>query len=102
MLIQNPTIGVFAILQIVFAILIAAAYGVLPVTVVGLFPKNIRYTATGLAFNISVAAFGGTAPLIITKLIDTTGALWIPGAALMLVGVISFFCLIQCKQDYLS
>ncbi len=101
MLIQNPTIGVFAILQIVFAILIAAAYGVLPVTVVGLFPKNIRYTATGLAFNRSVAAFGGTAPLIIPKLIDTTGALWIPGAALMLVGMISFFCLIRCKEDYL-
>jgi MHS family proline/betaine transporter-like MFS transporter len=100
-LVQFPSIGMFAIVQIIFAVLISAAYGALPSTIVGIFPTHVRYTATGLAFNISVAAFGGTAPLVVTYLIQQTDALWIPGVILTGVGVISYVCISRLRNDYL-
>ena len=102
LIVYHPSLTAFALLQFVFSILLSAAYGTLPVTVVSIFPKNLRYTATGLSFNISVAAFGGTAPFIITKLIETTKILWIPGVALFLVGIVSFISVSKLNKNYLN
>lgn len=97
-----PHILIFLFLQIVFAMLISAAYGTLPYTVVGIFPKSSRYTATGLAFNISVAAFGGTAPLVVTYLIQKTNWMWTPGAVLSIVGFIGYISIKTLHTNYLS
>ncbi len=37
------------------------------------FPTKVRYTASGVTYNVAYALFGGTAPYIATWLIDTTG-----------------------------
>lgn len=37
------------------------------------FPTRVRYTASGITYNVSYALFGGTAPYIATWLIDVTG-----------------------------
>ncbi|WP_043058782.1 MFS transporter [Enteractinococcus helveticum] len=37
------------------------------------FPTRVRYTASGITYNVSYAIFGGTAPYIATWLIDVTG-----------------------------
>src|SRR5699024_10177073 len=37
------------------------------------FPIRVRYTASGVTYNVSYALFGGTAPYVATWLIDVTG-----------------------------
>ncbi|WP_207233561.1 MFS transporter [Salinicola tamaricis] len=37
------------------------------------FPTRVRYTASALCYNVSYTIFGGTAPLVATWLIDSTG-----------------------------
>lgn len=36
------------------------------------FPTKVRYTASGITYNVSYAIFGGTAPFVATWLIDAT------------------------------
>jgi len=59
-----------------------------PSTVPTLFPTKVRYGATAIAFNLSVAAFGGTTPLVAEGLISTTGDEMIPAYMLMFGGVV--------------
>lgn len=93
-----PSLTALFVLQSIFAILVGAAYGTLPMTIVSIFPHFVRYTACGLAFNISVAVFGGTAPFVVTSLIHSTQWLIIPGLILSLVGGISYGCLCSLKK----
>ncbi len=102
LLVQFSNVWVFALTQGIFALLIAAAYGTLPITVVSMFPKHIRYSATGLAFNISVACFGGTAPMIVTFLMQKTQMLWMPGLILSIVGIISYACVRTVFVNHLN
>lgn len=44
-----------------------------------LFPTNVRYTGLGLAYALSNAVFSGCAGLVITKTIERTGNVDIPG-----------------------
>lgn len=99
-LVSNPSILALSCLQGVFAILVGAAYGALPSTVVGIFPRHIRYTGCGLSFNISVGVFGGTAPFVVTGLIHLSGLLIVPGIILTLVGVFSFLAVKHLKKEH--
>lgn len=100
LLIYAPSIGSLLVLQSVFAVVIGAAYGALPAAVVSAFPHSVRYTACGLAFNISVAVFGGTSPFVVTGLIHLTGYLIIPAVVLTIVGGISFLSTHYLKTSY--
>lgn len=84
--------------QLVFAIAMGAVYGSVPVTIAQSFPRNVRYTASGLSFNISVALFGGTAPLLATALIKQTDILMIPAFMLTLVGILSLIAVRKTKM----
>lgn len=59
-----------------------------PSTLPTLFPTNVRYGALGVAFNISVAAFGGTTPLIAETLVASTGDKLTPAYYLIFAGVV--------------
>lgn len=84
----------------IFLAMIAAGIALAPMasqysaTLTILFPRTIRYTAFTLAFNVSTALFGGTAPFLVGWLLNTTGssesiAYYQMGMALIgLIGVI--------------
>lgn len=55
------------------AVIFAGHTGVIHILLVELFPTRVRYSAYGLGYNVSAALFGGTAPLLMTYLIDRTG-----------------------------
>lgn len=59
-----------------------------PSTVPTLFPTKVRYGSTAIAFNVSVAVFGGTTPLIAEGLISATGDEMVPAYMLMFGGVV--------------
>jgi len=61
-----------------------------------LFPTKSRYGAMGIAYNFSVAIFGGTTPFIIAALITTTGDDMMPAYYLMgtsVIGAVAIFFL---------
>lgn len=61
---------------------------VMPSTLPALFPVEVRYGALSIAFNLSVALFGGTTPLISQGLVAVTGSKIMPAALLVVAGVI--------------
>lgn len=100
LLVYHPGFASLLLLQLVFSIVMGAAYGALPAAVVSSFPHSVRYTACGLAFNISVAIFGGTAPFVVTGLIHLTGQLMTPAIILTIVGIISYVSVQKSKFRY--
>lgn len=76
-------------IQCAFALMLGLIQGPLPAFMVDYFPVKVRYTAIGLSYNITLAVFGGTAPLVSTWLIKTTGNLASPAIYLVVLAVIS-------------
>lgn len=59
-------------------------------TLPALFPTQVRYGAFAIGYNVSTSLFGGTAPLILTFLIERTGSNLVPGWYMMLAAAIAF------------
>ncbi|MFF4896178.1 MFS transporter [Streptomyces sp. NPDC001068] len=78
-----PVLGVL-ILATLLACFAAPSAATLP----ALFPTAVRYAAMGIGFNIAVAAFGGTTPLVTEALVNATGDDLMPAYYLMLAGAI--------------
>jgi MHS family proline/betaine transporter-like MFS transporter len=66
-----------------------------------LFPTSSRYGGMGIAYNFSVAIFGGTTPLIVAALIAGTGDDMMPAYYLMgtsLIGAVAIYFLKESAQ----
>ncbi|MGP0224416.1 MFS transporter [Paenarthrobacter sp. NCHU4564] len=66
-----------------------------------LFPTSSRYGGMGIAYNFSVAIFGGTTPFIVQGLIEGTGSDMMPAYYLMatsIVGAIAIYFLRESAQ----
>ena len=74
---------------VLFALFIGMAQGPTPAMMTELFPPEVRLTGIGIGYNVTLALFGGTAPLISTWLISTTGVTSAPAFYLMAAAVIS-------------
>lgn len=92
-LLQAPSLERLWILQIIFAVVMGAVYGTLPYTVVKTFSPSLRYTACGMAFNVSLAFLGGNVPWLVTYGIRQTHNLMIPAFLLSIVGIVSYVSL---------
>ncbi len=75
--------------QIAFAILMAGVAGPLPAAMAEMFPTHVRYTGIALGYNLCLALFGGTAPLICTWLITSTGNIMAPAYYLMALAAVT-------------
>lgn len=89
LLVQVGSLWAIILGQCLFAVLVAIVGAVAPAAMAELFPTEIRYTAFGVAYNLAVALFGGTAPLVATWLISTTGNEISPAFYLGVAGVVS-------------
>ena len=74
---------------VIFALLIGMAQGPTPAMMTELFPPEVRLTGIGIGYNVTLALFGGTAPLISTWLISATGTTIAPAFYLMAAAAIS-------------
>ncbi|WP_158621295.1 MFS transporter [Streptomyces triticirhizae] len=59
--------------QVVFAGVLAVFSGPAPAALAELFPAQVRQSALSLGYNIATAAFGGTAPFVVSFLASQTG-----------------------------
>ncbi|MDC0535248.1 MFS transporter [Francisellaceae bacterium] len=73
---------------IIFTLISGAVIAPIFANTSGLFKPKLRYTGFGISFNISVAIFGGSAPLIMTYLITKTQINLIPAYYIIVLGII--------------
>ncbi|MDQ4501207.1 MFS transporter [Sinomonas sp. ASV322] len=90
-LLATGSIGLAILGASIMAVVFAGHTAVIHILLVELFPTRVRYSAYGLGYNISSALFGGTAPLLMTWLIGTTGNVFMPAfyAALTALGTLA-------------
>lgn len=79
--------------QLIFAIAAGGYFGPTPALMVEAYPTAIRYSAISITTNISGPLFGGTAPVLITYLIDRTGSLMVPAYYLTAGAIVAFISL---------
>ncbi|GAA2786727.1 MFS transporter [Saccharopolyspora taberi] len=73
---------------LVLGLMLICFSSTMPATLPALFPTEVRYGAVSVGFNISVALFGGTTPLIAEALVAATGMPSVPAAVLVVAGVV--------------
>ncbi len=104
MLLQQATTAAILIAQCSFAVLVALSYSAIAAMLVEFFPTDIRYTAISFPYNIANAFFGGTAPLIVTTLIQHTNNYLAPSFWLIflaLIVIVSSLYLPETKDNQL-
>ena len=72
--------------------------GSAPSTLPALFPTNVRYGGMAIGFNVSVALFGGTTPLIAESLVQATGSLYAPALQVMAAGVVGILAVVRMRE----
>lgn len=119
---RKKTLQIAAIIEIIFIIpavhLMASpdsAYQILGLTLIGvlgglvsggayifvisLFDPQERFTGVAFSYNVGVALFGGTAPMIATALVHKTGAMHSPAYYIIGLSVLFLFMTIIMKKD---
>ncbi|WP_022871445.1 MFS transporter [Yaniella halotolerans] len=75
-----------------------AANVVTAVLLTEVFPTRVRYTASGVTYNVAYALFGGTAPYIATWLIDVTGNPLSPAIYLTVIAAGAFIATVLMPE----
>ncbi len=88
--IDSGTMVATAVALAIFALINGLLQGAMPVAMAELFPARLRYSAMAIGYNFALAIFGGTAPLVATWLIKTTGNLAAPAWYLVAIAAITF------------
>ncbi|WP_236538510.1 MFS transporter [Spiractinospora alimapuensis] len=83
---------------VILSLILAHFSGAGPSTVPAFFPTAVRYGALAISFNVSVAVFGGTTPLVAESLIDLTGNTYVPAFQVMLAGVVGLIVVLTMSE----
>jgi MHS family proline/betaine transporter-like MFS transporter len=88
------SVAAAAAAQLGLALMVAAFLGTLPAVLVSLHQDTSRCTALALSYNLALALFGGTAPLIATLLVRFSGWHLAPG---LYLAVTALLCLVLVR-----
>lgn len=97
LILRATTWAIFTGLMVLGAVL-AAITSTMPATLPALFYTPVRYRALSIAFNLSVSLFGGTTPLVVQWLVQSTGNLLMPAYYLMLAAVIGLLTMLSVRE----
>lgn len=89
LLMQHGSVAAAVFGQLVWAWFIGVAATVSALLSASEFPEQIRFTATALAYNVTVTLLGGTAPYLSTWLVARTGNPVAPSAYLVVMALIA-------------
>lgn len=79
--------------NMIFGLILAPIAALIPTLLAELFPTHVRNSGTTIGYNLCLAIFGGTAPLVSLSLVDISGSDYAPGIYMMLCALISFAAL---------
>ncbi|QTX05341.1 MFS transporter [Agromyces archimandritae] len=78
--------------------LMGATFGPMGALLPELFPTNVRYTGSAIAYNVSSILGAAVAPLIALALWEAAGSPWLVGVYLAVMGVLTLISLIVSKE----
>ncbi len=84
--------------QLLMAVPLGMALGLQGAMLVEIFPLRTRITSMSLAYSVTLALAGGTAPLVAAWLIDTFGQPLAPASYIMLYGAIGLALMWPMKE----
>jgi MHS family proline/betaine transporter-like MFS transporter len=84
--------------QLLMAVPLGMALGLQGAMLVEIFPLRTRVTSMSLAYSVTLALAGGTAPLVATWLIDTFGQPLAPAYYIMLYGAIGLALMATMRE----
>jgi MHS family proline/betaine transporter-like MFS transporter len=93
---QDPWVILGA--QMLLSIAVGGYFGPLPALMVESYPTAVRFSAVTITTNISGPLFGGTAPMLVTFLIDKTGSNMVPAFYLTFGALIALVVLRSIKN----
>lgn len=89
LLITTGNFGLACIGTIVLAVAFSGHAAVVHTVLAEMFPTTVRYSAYSIGFSVSTIIFGGSAPLVMTALINATGSNLIPAFASIITALIT-------------
>ncbi|WP_397222591.1 MFS transporter [Nocardiopsis lambiniae] len=98
-LLQTGDTGAVALGVVLLAITLVHFSGTAPAALPALFPTGVRYGALAIGFNVSVALFGGTTPLLAEALVRSTGDLYAPAWPVMVAGAVGVIVVWRMKES---
>ncbi|GEO26510.1 MFS transporter [Alicyclobacillus acidoterrestris] len=100
LLINRGSFVMILIPQFVLALFEAFFAAPGPAALAEIFPTRVRNSSLSIGYNIGVALFGGTAPMIATYLISSTHSKLSPTYYVIGCAVVTFFVLMGLKDRY--
>lgn len=97
-LLELKTFTFVLVSQLCFSALLGAYIAPIPTLVVEIFPTKTRYTGMSLACNLAAAIFGGTAPILVTKMITLSGSNAPIAYYIMLAAFVSFISIASIRS----
>ena len=97
-LLATGNVVLIAIGLVFMSILIAITYAPLNAYMVSLFPHQYRYSGFGVAFNVGISLFGGTTPIVMMWLVNTTNNYISPAWYYMFGAIIGLGSIMICEQ----
>ncbi len=99
-LLDYKTFTFALISQMIFSAILAFYLAPIPTLMVDIFPCKTRYTGMSLSCNLAAAIFGGTAPMVITKLITSTDSNYPISYYVIFAAVVSFICITRVRTRF--
>jgi len=87
------------LLMILAGLCAAFVNGTFAVILTNLFPTRIRFSGVALVFNVAFTLFSGTAPLIATSLIRSTGMVTAPAIVMVACGLLTIAASLALSRD---
>lgn len=96
---QHSSLFVF-IAEFIFVIILAPVAGIIPTVLAEFFPTKIRNTGVAMSYNICLAIFGGTAPMIAFTLVKVTSSTLFPAWYLIGCAALTLLAIFIAEESY--
>jgi len=94
---QHNIVSVF-IAEILFVVILAPIVGLVPTVLAEIFPTEVRNTGTNVGYNLCLAIFGGTSPMVALSLVKLTHSTISPAWYLMGCAVITLISILFVRE----
>lgn len=99
-LLQQPDLKYVFLGELLFSLVLSPITALIPTTLAEMFHVHSRNSGISLGYNISLALFGGTAPMIALALVASTNNYFAPAWYLMAGAILSLIALFQLQESY--
>jgi proline/betaine transport protein TphA len=99
-LFEQGTLATAFLAQLIFVTVLSAIAGLIPTTLAELFETHNRNTSLSLGYNIALALFGGTAPIVALSLVEWTSNPITPAYYLMGCAFAALITLLFITESY--